>query len=80
MQYNRTRYKFRNATRYTEREHEKKIASEAKTAPKKFRKHVNSILTSKRQISNLNNKDGSTATTLSEKANAFNSFFSSVLN
>ncbi|KAK2701975.1 hypothetical protein QYM36_019369 [Artemia franciscana] len=61
-----------------EKENEKKIVLEAKSAPKKFWKHINARLSSRNEIPILINKDGSTAIFPSEKAESFNPFFSSV--
>ncbi|KAK2727204.1 hypothetical protein QYM36_007886, partial [Artemia franciscana] len=76
-EYNRARNKVREETRQVKKEQERKIAGNAKSAPKKFRKHKNAKLATRREIPTLFNKDGSSASSQSERANNFNHFFSS---
>ena len=54
------------------------MASEAKTAPKKFWNHVNSKITSCQGVPDLINKDGGTVSKDKEKVQLLNDFFGSV--
>ncbi len=74
--------KARNAakaeTRRAVREFEKEVAKQAKKNPKAFYRFVNSKLRTKPGIGNLTGSDGIEIVDNGEKAEAFNSFFSSV--
>ena len=59
--------------------HEQKIASQAKTNPKAFWKHVNSKRKCRENVAALQKEDGSLATEDKEKADLLINFFSSVM-
>ena len=75
MRYKRTKNSLRTLTRNLRAEFERRIAADAKTAPKKFWSYVNSRTKTKSKIPSLQRKDGSVANTAADKADALNSFF-----
>ena len=75
--YARARNQARWATRNAKKEFEKKIAKEAKSNPKAFYKYANSKLKVRAGIADLDTPAGK-ATTDQQKAEALNSFFTSV--
>ena len=75
--YARARNQARWATRRAKKEFEKKIAKEAKSNPKAFYKYANSKLKVRAGIADLDTPEGK-ATTDRQKAEALNSFFTSV--
>jgi len=77
IEYARARNQARWACRKMKKEFEKKIAQDSKTNPKTFYKYVNSKLKTRTGIADLDTEDGK-ATTDTQKAEALNSFFTSV--
>ena len=75
MRYKRTKNSLRTLTRNLRVEFERRIAFDAKTAPKKFWSYVNSRTKTRSKIPSLQRKDGSVASTAAEKADALNDFF-----
>ena len=83
LQYDHTRFKqaknqLRSLTRRLKRNFENEIARDAKTFPKKFWSYVKSRTKTRSRIPILRRKDGTTASTPEEKAEALNEFFASV--
>ena len=83
MNYDLTRYrqvknKLRSLTRQLRRNFENDIAEDAKRAPKKFWSYVKSRTKTQSKIPILRRKDGTSASTPLDKADALNEFFSSV--
>ena len=76
--YVKAKNELRSLTRKLRFYFEKKIAGNLKTAPKQFWAYVKSRTKTRSTIPALKNKDGSLASTPSEKAEALNNFFSSV--
>ena len=78
VRFTRQRNELRSLTRKLQQEFEKKLAQEVKGNPKAFWKYAQSRLKTKTRIDDLEREDGSRATTGVEKAEEFNTFFSSV--
>ena len=72
------RNKVRKITRTNALKHEEAIASKVKSNPKVFLNHVNSKLKLTETIPTLNLKDGTSAMTDTDEAEALSGFFSSV--
>ena len=78
LEYTKARNAAKTETRRAVREHEKEIAMLAKKDPKAFYKHVNSKLKTKIGVADLQTEQGELITEDSQRAELFNSFFSSV--
>ena len=74
-QYVRSKNSLRRLTRKVRFDFERRIAADAKTAPKKFWSYVSSRTKTKSTIPSLKRKNGSLADTASEKADELNKFF-----
>lgn len=70
--------KLRKLTRQLQRNHEHRLALNAKENPKAFWKYVNSRLKTKSKVEDLRNPDGVLEASDEEKAMLLNSFFASV--
>jgi len=78
LEYTKARNAAKTETRKAVREYEKEIAKQAKKNPKAFYRHVNRKLKSKIGISDLKTDQATVISEDQQKADAFNSFFSSV--
>ena len=78
-EYCNTRNALRTYTRGLRKEFEEKIASEVKDNPKAFWKSTKSKMTVRSGVSDLKDKNGSTHSDDSSKADILNDFFCSVL-
>ena len=74
--------KFRNQTKWeirkAKREYERQVAKQTKANPRAFFQYVNSKLSTRAGIADLEKEDGTTTETDQEKAEVLNNFFASV--
>ena len=78
LEYVKSRNEAKKEIRRAVRNYEKEISRKAKKDPKAFYKYVNSKLKTRSGISELQEADGTMATSDNEKADKLNKFFSSV--